>query len=209
MQHHSIECAFPNCDGGGTMAKFLRKGYCNGHYQQLLLGKTLKPLRKQMPRRPNGSPPRITFTEQPCSEWGIAQGLTTPCQIFVGCKSHGYGMIGVNGVMTGVHIVAWEYVNGQVPADLEIDHRCRVRACCNVDHLRAVTHQINSTENIVGSGWQVMAAKTHCPQGHEYTDSNTYIAPKGDRMCRECGRARCREYQRKRRERTQPAIIGG
>lgn len=30
-------------------------------------------------------------------------------------------------------------------------------------------------------------AKTHCPQGHEYTPENTYINPKsGGRMCRTC-----------------------
>jgi len=28
--------------------------------------------------------------------------------------------------------------------------------------------------------------KTHCPQGHEYTPENTYIAPDGSRRCRAC-----------------------
>jgi hypothetical protein len=30
--------------------------------------------------------------------------------------------------------------------------------------------------------------RTHCPQKHEYTEANTYITPKGARMCRTCSR---------------------
>ena len=32
-------------------------------------------------------------------------------------------------------------------------------------------------------------AKTHCPKGHEYNDTNTYLNPDGRRMCRTCARA--------------------
>lgn len=28
--------------------------------------------------------------------------------------------------------------------------------------------------------------KTHCPQGHEYTEENTYVAPSGHRQCKTC-----------------------
>lgn len=37
-------CAYETCEN-----KVLSKGYCNGHYQQLLYGKELKPLRKANP----------------------------------------------------------------------------------------------------------------------------------------------------------------
>lgn len=40
--------------------------------------------------------------------------------------------------------------------------------------------------------------RTHCPQGHPYDEENT-IHAKGRRQCRECGRARAREYQRRKR----------
>lgn len=30
--------------------------------------------------------------------------------------------------------------------------------------------------------------KTHCPKGHEYTPENTYVNPKGWRLCRMCRR---------------------
>ncbi|AKL88362.1 HNH endonuclease [Gordonia phage GMA6] len=35
--------------------------------------------------------------------------------------------------------------------------------------------------------------KTHCPQGHEYTPSNTYIY-KGTRACKECRRETARKW---------------
>lgn len=31
---------------------------------------------------------------------------------------------------------------------------------------------------------------THCPQGHEWTEENTYVAPDGKRRCQECRRLR-------------------
>jgi hypothetical protein len=30
------------------------------------------------------------------------------------------------------------------------------------------------------------ATKTHCPQGHEYTEVNTYVTTKGSKVCRVC-----------------------
>jgi hypothetical protein len=30
------------------------------------------------------------------------------------------------------------------------------------------------------------AVKTHCPEGHEYTPENTYVEPKGSRVCMTC-----------------------
>lgn len=45
-------------------------------------------------------------------------------------------------------------------------------------------------------GWGPSADRAHCPQGHEYTDKNTYLAYRSDgslkqRQCRECSRLRC------------------
>lgn len=41
--------------------------------------------------------------------------------------------------------------------------------------------------------------KTHCPRGHEYTDSNTYIIPTtGSRSCRTCKKVQNRESWRRR-----------
>jgi hypothetical protein len=91
------------------------------------------------------------------------------------------------------HRVVYELVRGPVPEGLELDHLCRRRFCVNPAHLEAVTH----TENVRrGEASKVSSArqraKTHCPRGHPYDAANTYIAPRGSRTCRRCGR----EYTR-------------
>ncbi len=68
----------------------------------------------------------------------------TGCYLWTGAlDSSGYGTVKVAGAQRGSHIVAWELVNGPVPPGLELDHRCRVRACGNAKHLELVTHTIN------------------------------------------------------------------
>lgn len=202
MSTQSIEkpCSFPECPF--FVGPKCAKGLCMSHYAQHRKGKPLTPLHST--RRPWHSPPRITFAESPCSEWGLSKGLTTPCHIFTGSKNKdGYGSVRIGTKTTGVHIYVWVQKNGPVPKGLEIDHICRVRPCCNADHLRAVTHQFNSTQNVVGSAPQLQAAKTHCPQGHPYDSANTARASKkGGRSCRQCKRDEGRRRRLKNKETT-------
>ena len=107
----------------------------------------------------------------------------------------GYGRIQVNGKPWLTHRVSYELHVGHIPEGLQIDHLCRVRHCCNPSHLEPVTH----TEN-VSRGEK--ANRTHCPQGHEYTEENA-SRNKNGRTCRECGRARHRAKYRKQRKETQ------
>lgn len=99
--------------------------------------------------------------------------------------SHGYSQIGwnENGVRTVRlgHRVAWEIANGAIPADMTIDHICRVRRCINVEHLRLMSNLQNASDN-------GMATKTHCPKGHEYSEVNTHIYtnPNTGYTCRKC-----------------------
>ncbi len=106
------------------------------------------------------------------------------CWNWLGSKdTKGYGKINSGGRFGHplfAHRVSWELVNGSIPDGLEIDHKCRNRGCVNPDHLEVVTHQ----ENLARS---VRYAPTHCPQGHKYTEENTYVY-KGRRNCRECRR---------------------
>ncbi len=179
VQSTKSVCEFPNCG-----RKIIGRGLCNGHFQQRRLGKVLKPLYDA--QRPKGSLPRIICDEAPCPR----ADLEGPCHIFRGGKStNGYGVIQWEGRSVRVHRYIWIAANGPVPDGLEIDHQCRVRPCCNIDHLRLVTRQVNCTENAIGAYWQINAAKTHCPQGHEYTEANTKRY-RGFRYCRTCGRER-------------------
>lgn len=185
-----MKCQFNGCDRDAHT-----KGWCSAHYQQQYHGKTMTPLHATV--RPRGSPPRIICDEVMCQ----VPGLVGPCHVFRAYKDDcGYGRVAVDGEgMASVHVYVWERVNGPVPDGLEIDHQCRNRGCCNEDHLRAVTHQINCTENVVGSVWQLQLAKTHCPQGHPYSEENTYKYGT-NRFCRECNRIRCLKYYNKKRK---------
>lgn len=88
------------------------------------------------------------------------------------------------------HLVTYADAVGPIPKGLELDHLCRVRACCNPSHLEPVTHAVNRARGLNG-----MTLRTHCPSGHAYDEANTYLArtAKGlARHCRACHRARGR-----------------
>ncbi|ATO17823.1 hypothetical protein CO540_13140 [Micromonospora sp. WMMA2032] len=109
---------------------------------------------------------------------------------------------------TGAHRYAYELMNRPIPDGMVIDHRChngdttcpggttcRHRRCVNPAHLDVITRG----ENVLRSQHTMPhqnAAKTHCPNGHEYTADNTYSRPRAGgiarRECRECRRIRSR-----------------
>lgn len=49
------------------------------------------------------------------------------------------------------------------------------------------------------------AERTHCPQGHPYSEANTYRTPKGDRQCRICKREAGRRWREKNGPTVPPA----
>ena len=110
----------------------------------------------------------------------------------------GYGRFGLTRKQASYLAYVWAYETevGPVPDGLELDHLCRVRSCVRPSHLEPVTHQ----ENMARSE---RAMRTHCPQGHEYTEANT-DRWNGKRRCRRCHAireaARGREKRRQRRE---------
>lgn len=48
------------------------------------------------------------------------------------------------GRTAAVHRVVYELLVGPIPDGLQIDHRCRVKLCCNPAHLEAVTRSVNN-----------------------------------------------------------------
>jgi hypothetical protein len=76
------------------------------------------------------------------------RGFTSPCWLWQGTvASTGYGQIRHSVAGYGRTLMAhrffWEQRNGPVPEGLDLDHLCRVRACCNPDHLEPVTRREN------------------------------------------------------------------
>jgi len=115
------------------------------------------------------------------------------CWIWQGAlNSKGYGSVGNGeGSSSLTHRVMYEAHVGPIPEHLQIDHLCRVKACCNPAHLEAVTQQENIRRQV--------ASVSHCKKGHEYTAESMYTHRRSNgattRECRECHRERMKEWR--------------
>lgn len=126
----------------------------------------------------------------------IVVNKQTGCHIWVGATIHnGYGQAKLDNRWVMVHRAVWEHYKGPIPEGLQIDHTCMVRNCCNVEHLRMVTSQINNAAS--NNACAVHLRKPYCPTcGGEYT-----VRPNGSRYCKPCWLRWQTEYQRKYRAR--------
>lgn len=68
----------------------------------------------------------------------------TGCWELPANKTHGYSRIRRNGRLYLGHRWYWEQLNGPIPETMTLDHLCRVRACCNPDHMEVVSGAENS-----------------------------------------------------------------
>jgi hypothetical protein len=97
----------------------------------------------------------------------------------------------------------YEVVFGPIPEGLEIDHTChnvstscgggptcKHRRCVNPAHLEAVTTKVNCERR---PRQNQNDGKTHCVNGHEFDDENTYNRSDG-RACKECNRRAALAY---------------
>lgn len=94
-------------------------------------------------------------------------------------KVTGYSHISAYGKSTTAHRLSYRLFKGEIPEGTEIDHLCRVRACCNPDHLEAVTHRVNLERSplhiMFNDEFRYLAGspkQTHCKNGHELTPEN-------------------------------------
>lgn len=98
----------------------------------------------------------------------------------------GYGHFKTDKISHYAHRFSYELFKNKIPQDKELDHLCRNRKCVNPNHLEVVTHKENMLR---GESIQTKnAQKTHCVNGHEFNEENTYVWKNNNRRCRVCNR---------------------
>lgn len=86
------------------------------------------------------------------------------------------------------HRLSFSIFNSDLVSGLVIDHICRNKSCCNPDHLRQVTQEVNAVENTI-SKIAMQKKKTHCNNGHSLSGSNLRIEKRSlgrHGVCRRC-----------------------
>ena len=116
--------------------------------------------------------------------------ITDSCWIWTAAKtSAGYGEFWPGphrgSPMIYSHRYSYQLLVGPIPGGLDMDHLCRNPICCNPAHLEPVTHHENMLRGNTGKNTR---DKTHCPQGHPYSEENTRVYH-GRRSCIACGKA--------------------
>lgn len=113
------------------------------------------------------------------------RGWITPCWVSNRSASDAYGHTGmrVDRRLRPTHCWAYEAWVGPIPDGTELDHLCRVPACCRPSHLDPVTHRENLLRGVGASAQN--ARKTHCPRSHPLDGDNLYVS-NGKRRCRIC-----------------------
>jgi hypothetical protein len=117
-----------------------------------------------------------------CHEW------------IAGKDGDGYGRFWLRGKMKRAHVLSWQRAAGRkVREGLEINHLCKNESCVNAKHLQEATHRENMLHG--DSFASEHLTRTHCPQGHEYTEANCVPSAlkRGKRECLTCDRAQTRE----------------
>lgn len=127
------------------------------------------------------------------------RGYSTNCWISNrATQPNGYTKIGYMGVTWLTHRFAYVVFVGDIPADMQLDHLCRQRACCNPEHLDPVTCRENLLRGDTITARE--ASQTHCKRGHALSGDNLYVRPdrpnsRGCRTCRTESTARLRATQ--------------
>ena len=115
---------------------------------------------------------------------------------------HGYGAVtvrrGDESSTLRAHRAIYEWVHGPIPAGMDLDHLCRNPACCNPRHLEVVTR----SENLL-RGFESRGGRVYCKYGHLLEGENLRLVRRDgrgvQRVCRECNRIYCRNYNARRK----------
>lgn len=133
---------------------------------------------------------KIKITETGCWEW---QGQR---------DREGYGRFQAFNTRRA-HRVSYILKNGPIPnSQLLVCHKCDNPPCINPTHLFLGTHKINHTDRgNKGRQNNGRSKRTHCAQGHEYSEENTRWLKNGKhRRCKICIKKWYNEFYRRKVE---------
>lgn len=111
--------------------------------------------------------------------------ILTPTPVKAGYLEVTLSRAGAGSRATLVHHIVCKAFLGPRPDGLEIRHLDGNPANETLRNLAYGTHAENMADR-VAHGRDPNAAKTHCPQNHEYDDDNTLLDARGCRHCRRC-----------------------
>jgi len=128
-----------------------------------------------------------------------------------GRDADGYGKFAVgHGGQDQTHLrahrFAYETFIGPIPDGHVVMHTCDNPGCVNPAHLRVGTPRDNNDDKVRKNRHATLwgtpltrSRQTHCKNGHEFDEANTYVTPRGHRSCKACAReAARRSYWRKK-----------
>lgn len=123
------------------------------------------------------------------------------CWLWMGSvisEKRGYGRFVIPGLTRLAHRAAYLIYRGDLPVDLQVDHKCRNTFCVNPDHLEVVT----AAENLRRSR-ESRNLINFCGKGHSMADALSEVAYKNGhrvvvRRCRTCAQERNRASYRRR-----------
>jgi hypothetical protein len=125
------------------------------------------------------------------------------CWNWIGSKTKaGYGQstISRTGVRTTAHRVSWELYIGPIPDSLMVLHEFDNRSCVNPSHLflgtqtdnmrdaaakGRISSQVRPQNQPRGDNHH-LRKRTHCKNGHKFTEETTVFDTRGTRLCSIC-----------------------
>ena len=93
------------------------------------------------------------------------------------------------------HRFFYQYLVGEIPKGLVIDHLCRNLRCVNPDHLDPCLSGENCSRGLINQH----IGKTHCIHGHLLDEKNlVQLKNSNERICKICHCERQRKYLKKK-----------
>ena len=109
--------------------------------------------------------------------------------------SNGYPRVNINSINRRAHIISYEHFKGAVPLNMDCHHVCKNKHCVNPNHIKVISRYNHKQLHL---GENIKAQQTHCINGHEFTEENTYYRCYRNwtqRACNTCRRETSKRFR--------------